>query len=69
MTLSTPQPAEFDCCECGNHILLFSPSGPPEPPLCGLCQHIPGWFRHPQLRAVLDPAHDGREVCEREGPL
>lgn len=59
-------PAEYDCCECGRHIVLITSPVPPTPPLCAACQSIPGWYRFPQLRAVLDPEHDGLEVWERE---
>lgn len=60
--------AEFDCCECGRHIIAIWAATPPEPPLCAACLTIPGWFRMPEVRAALDPEHDGREVCERELP-
>ena len=50
---------EFDCAECGRHIISIVPSG--YEPLCGLCVYHPGWFRNSELRKVLDPEHDGRE--------
>lgn len=58
--------AEFDCCECACRIIAFGVDAPPDPRLCATCQHMPGWFRDPRLRAVLDPAHDGLEAWERE---
>ena len=56
---------EFDCIECGAHVFAFG-RVPREMPLCATCISMPGWFRDPQLRAILDPEHDGLEVCERE---
>lgn len=54
---------EFDCCECGRHIIVLV--GPPqsiapEPPLCAACLCLPGSVDDPDLRAVIDP--DGRAV-------
>lgn len=54
---------EFDCCECRSHIVLIA-GDRPEPPLCAMCQSLPGWFRDPQLRELLDPDHDGRDPAE-----
>ena len=45
---------EFDCVECGQHIIRFN-GEPGEPQLCGHCLHIPGWFRHPEVRRMLAP--------------
>ena len=43
--------AEFDCPECGRHIIAFCP----RVFLCALCQMVPGWFREPGLAKILDP--------------
>lgn len=59
---------EFICCECGRHIIAVALELLPEPPLCGACLHVPGWFKDPQLRRALDPEHNGEEACEvKEG--
>ena len=45
---------EFDCCECGRHIIVLA--GPMrEPPLCAACLCLPGWVDDPELRAAIDP--------------
>jgi hypothetical protein len=53
---------EFRCIECGSDIIRIIGFG--EPDLCAMCIHMPGWFRHPELRAVLDPSHDGRDPAD-----
>lgn len=59
--MSTAVPGEeFDCCECGRHIIIVC-GGIPEPPLCAACMMMPGWFSNPEVRAILDPDHDGRD--------
>lgn len=55
---------EFDCIECGRHIIQFC--GPSPMKLCAACLTIPGWYRDPRLRAVLDPDHDGRDPADAE---
>lgn len=56
---------EFDCAECGRHIVRF-PCGEPalDPPLCGHCIIIPGWYRDPRLADIFDPEHDRRPQLE-----
>jgi hypothetical protein len=45
---------EFDCIECGRHIVrLAAPAD--QPKLCAACITMPGWFRDPKLRAIIDP--------------
>lgn len=45
---------EFDCCECGRHIIVLA--GPlPDLRLCAACMTIPGWLDIPAFRAVIDP--------------
>jgi len=58
--------AEFDCCECGRHIISygFGSDRPPEPPLCAACLMIPGWPSIPELRERLglpEPKGDGED--------
>jgi hypothetical protein len=48
---------EFDCCECGRHIVAITVEKTPEPPLCAHCLHLPGWHEDPTLRAMLDPEY------------
>lgn len=56
---------EFDCLECGRHIVVvFAPAWIQED-LCGLCIHHPGWFHSDVLRGILDPDHDGRDRSDR----
>lgn len=50
---------EFDCVECGRHVISF---GNPilaaaHPDTCAMCFSIPGWFHDPELAGVLDPYH------------
>lgn len=55
-------PREFVCCECGRPIIQIIREEPgKESPLCAHCLMVPGWFRNPALRDVMDPSHDGRE--------
>jgi hypothetical protein len=51
------EPAEFDCINCGRHIINI---GMPvsEPQLCMTCIWLPGWFNDPELRHRLDPDFD-----------
>jgi hypothetical protein len=44
---------EFDCIECGRHIILFC--GPATHHRCAACVCLPGWFNDPELARVLDP--------------
>lgn len=46
---------EFDCCECGRHIIRFIPEPPGLVKLCAQCITLPGWFNDPELVAILDP--------------
>lgn len=47
---------DFDCVECGRHIVRLHSSWPEK--LCVECVHIPGWFKNPQLKAILDPTYE-----------
>lgn len=48
---------EYDCCECGRHIVAIVAEAPPVPPLCAECVFLPSWHEDPQLRAILDPEY------------
>lgn len=43
---------EFDCVECGRHIIQI---GGPTTRKCAACMALPGWFRDPELRERIDP--------------
>lgn len=53
---------EFDCAECGEHIVAIGHS---HRPLCAKCVHMPGWFKKDEVRAILAPDHDGRDPADR----
>jgi hypothetical protein len=47
---------EFQCTECGRHIIQIC--GPPPADhfgLCAACLMLPGWHADPELRRRLDP--------------
>lgn len=46
---------EFNCCECGGHVVSIMRRVVPEPPLCLNCLWMPGWNDDPYLRAMLAP--------------
>lgn len=46
---------EFDCCECGRHIVAIVLEAKPEPPLCAQCLFTPGWHEDPKLQALIEP--------------
>ena len=46
---------EFDCCECGHHIIAIVAEKAPEPPLCATCIALPYWFENPDLVKIIDP--------------
>jgi len=50
-------PAEFDCIECGRHIINLGNQElqAKHPNLCAACWAIPGWYNDPKLRQHLDP--------------
>lgn len=58
--MSVEPEQEFDCVECGRHIIVFA-SPWRDTQLCAICISTPGWFRDPRLREIIDPDHDGRE--------
>ncbi|HEY8136221.1 MAG TPA: hypothetical protein VIF61_00175 [Methylocystis sp.] len=57
---------EFDCIECGRHIVTFVLVAGAEHSLCVACLLPPGWFKDLAFRAVLDPEHDGIDAIERQ---
>lgn len=59
------EPVEFDCIECGHHIVGITLEKVPEPALCAHCLFLPQWFTDPELRRVIDPTHDGVEQMDR----
>jgi hypothetical protein len=44
---------EFDCCECGVHVVAIIDEVVPEPPLCATCLHLPGWHKDEALKKVF----------------
>jgi hypothetical protein len=46
------RPYEFDCIECGRHIMVIVG---PVTDRCNMCLNIPGWFNDPALANELDP--------------
>ena len=49
-------PVEFDCCECGVHVVRCD-GHLPDPRLCAECLMLPGWAEDPKLRSILRPDH------------
>jgi hypothetical protein len=50
------EPPEFDCSECGRHIVVVG--GPvSEFRLCAACTFLPGWFSMPDVAEKIDPEH------------
>lgn len=48
-------PAEFDCAECGAHVVQIVADAPPQIALCCHCIWLPGWFNDPTLVRMLAP--------------
>lgn len=46
-----PDVKEFDCIDCGRHIVAICPSR--EAPVCTTCIMVPGWFNDPELRDLF----------------
>ena len=52
---------EFDCTDCGCHIVAF---GPDTMGYCATCLAFPGWYNDPVLRERFDPdGTTGPEHC------
>jgi hypothetical protein len=58
--------SEFDCIECGRHIVAFGAHGGSEHGLCAACLMNPGWFKIAAVRALIAPDHDGFDAVERQ---
>lgn len=50
---------EFDCAECGAHVVQIVAEEMPKVALCCQCIALPGWFNDPTLVRMLDP---GRQL-------
>ncbi len=57
---------EFDCIECGRHILSFGADGGADHGLCAACLMNPGWFKIKAVREFVAPEHDGLDAIERQ---
>jgi hypothetical protein len=47
---------EFNCAQCGRHIIRMVTTSANDNETCAECTHVPDWFKDPKLRAILDPA-------------
>lgn len=47
--------AEFDCVECGRHVVRFDALPEPGFLLCVECIFYPAWFTDERLAFILDP--------------
>ena len=56
---------EFDCTECGRHIIGFGPGWYVK--LCAHCMFLPGWIRDPRLVKMLAPEGLELPAHERDG--
>jgi hypothetical protein len=59
---------EFDCIECGRHIISFPAWGMhvgEDHGLCNACLMNPGWFKIRSVRELIAPEHDGLDAVER----
>lgn len=61
-------PAEFDCVDCARHIIDCSSDVIRPDRLCATCLMMPGWYRFPEVRVLIDRDHDGLEIWERTPP-
>lgn len=57
-------PSEYECCECGISVVNVTAETKPEPPLCGICLHLPGWMTDPRLRELFSD-RTGREASSK----
>lgn len=56
------EPLEFDCRECGMHIIDFS--GQWREPVCAHCMWYPRWFNDPKLCEIFDRDNWRRLLCD-----
>ncbi len=59
-----PIEVEFDCVECGRHIVVVT-DNECRRRVCAPCMAIPGWFRDPELRARIDPQQSKSSDAEK----
>lgn len=57
---------EFDCIECGQHIVSLCVHTGEEHGLCAACLMNPGWFKIKAVRELIAPDHDGIDAIERQ---
>lgn len=43
---------EFDCVECGQHVVRMIARAEGEPALCAICVNLPGWVHDPKLQRI-----------------
>jgi predicted RNA-binding Zn-ribbon protein involved in translation (DUF1610 family) len=60
--LDPPDVYEFDCRECGRHIVSLC--DPCRVDVCAMSRSMPGWFRDPKLARRLDPAYAAEAAPE-----
>lgn len=48
---------EFDCAECGIHVVRIVEHPNEQITLCAFCLSVPGWFNDPQLAKTFDPGN------------
>lgn len=53
---------EFDCVECGQHIVDIVGTCANDVKLCGRCLMLPGWYGDPRLRKYLEKDPQRRAV-------
>lgn len=58
MTVTPLITPEFDCKECGRHIIRLV-GDTRNPHTCAHCIYTPGWHKNPELRRIFDPEMEG----------
>jgi hypothetical protein len=51
---------EFDCVDCGRHIVRMILFAGEDGRRCAHCMHMPGWHRDPNIAKLLDPDYEVR---------
>lgn len=46
---------EYDCRDCGIHVVNYATDTPEDPPICNTCRYVPGWQNDPKLRKIFRP--------------
>lgn len=62
-TLQAHAPHEFDCIECGRHVVDVSGEVRER---CACCIHVPLWYEDPTVARMLDPDHHRTRHEERQ---